>query len=375
MRETRRMSLGFSPMLRVCGIGVFFFSACLLYFLPAEELAQGAIGIFIGIFAVGGAFASMWRRGVVVDERGATLTSWSGLLAPMSRASYPLASLRHVRMTKRIVQTGKGPRILYPVLIARHEADDVELWETMMDYARARRQAETLAKLVPLDFHDETSGETVVREAKYLDEPLAQRYRRLRLPAPLPKPPAGAVARLHPRDIHGETLIEVPRTGMRGRYLAFALFAMFAPLLLIGIFALATFQRDGLSPAFMVVFGGLAAVTLLPGLLVVVHLSTQREQIRISASGIEIDSGSWVRRDRARLPANEIEEIVAPADLRRAAGTHGAFTRTLAHSAGFRSVLIRTDKRTTGVGRWASDAEQLWLRDVLVHALVTSART
>jgi hypothetical protein len=363
-----KMSLGFSPLMRVLGAGITIMTGCLILFLPVEELVKGMLGIFLGVFVLGGLVVALWSRGLVADERAGTLILWSGILVPLVRQHYSLASITHVRLSKRIIQTGKGPRVLYPVFLARQKGDGIELWETM-DYARSRRHAEKLAKVVRRDLHDDSTGETMVREWKYLDEPLAQRFRRLRLAAPAPAPRENAVARV--RRAGGAVVVEIPGTGFRASYLGLALFCLFPGVLLVGLFSLSALRQGGITPAFLVVGGILLAATLLPAVVTVLHFSTQREVITASGSGIEVEAGSWVRRKRIRLPAVEIEEILAPADVRRAAGTQGEFMRALAYSAGGRSIVIRTDKGDTGVGRWISGDEQLWLKDVLVHALVT----
>jgi hypothetical protein len=366
----RKMSLGLSPLIRVAAGIISILTVSLMVFLPGEELAKGLLAIFLGVIAVGGLIAATLSRGLVVDEQTGTAVVWSGLIVPMIRKRYPLASITHVRLIKKIIQTGKGPRVFYPVLLARKHGDGIQLWETM-DYTPARMHAERLAKVVRRDLHDESSGETVVREEKYLDEALAQRYRRLRLAAPAPRAPQNAVAKVRPGGAGGAIVVDVPGTGFRASYLALALLFLFPALLLVILFAVTAARQGEITHAFFLVGGILLALAVAPALMVILHLSTQREVITASGAGIEVESRSWMRRKTILVSAAEIEEIIAPADLRRAAGTHGEFSRALSYSAGARSVLIRTDKGNTGIGRWISGDEQLWLKDLLVHALVS----
>jgi hypothetical protein len=369
----RKMSLGLSPLIRVAAGIVAILTVSLMVFLPGEELAKGPLAIFLGVFAVGGLVAATLRRGLVVDEQAGTAVVWSGLIVPMLRTRYPLASITHARLIKKIVQTGKGPRVLYPVLLARKEGDEIQLWETM-DYTSSRLQAERLAKVVRRDLHDESSGETIVREEKYLDEPLARRHQRLRLAAPRPHPPQNAVAKVRPGASGGAVVIDVPGTGFRVAYLGLALLYLLPALLLVMLFAVTAIREGGITHAFLLVGGILLALAVAPALITVLHLSTHREVITASGSGIEVESRSWVRRKTILVGAADIEEIIAPADLRRAAGAQGEAMRALTYSAGARSVVIRTDKGSTGIGRWISGEEQLWLKDLLVHALVSSRK-
>jgi hypothetical protein len=366
----RKMSLGLSPLIRVAAGITLILTLSLIAFLPGEELAKGPLAIVLGIFAAGSFIAAALRRGLVVEEQAGTVVVWSGLIAPMVKQRYPLASITHVRLIKKIVQTGKGPRVLYPVLLALQYGDGIQLWETM-DYTPARTHAERLAKVVRRDLHDESSGETAVREEKYLDEPLARRYQRLRLAAPRPRPPQNAVAKVRPGGSGGAIVIDVPGTGFRVAYLGLALLYLLPALLLVSMFALTAMREGDITHAFFLVGGILLALAVAPALITVLHLSTHREVITASGSGIEVESRSWVRRKMVLVSASDIEEIFAPADLRRAAGAQGEAMRALTYSAGARSVLIRTDKGNTGIGRWISGDEQLWLKDLLVHALVS----
>ena len=368
--RVRKLSLGVSPLLRVTAVVIAALTVSLMVFLHGNE--GMVVVLLLGMVAVGAFITACLRRGLVVDERAGTLVVWTGFIIPMTRDRYSLASITHVRLSKRIVQTGKGPRIVYPVSLARKDADEIPVWQTM-DYVLSRLHSERLARVVKRDVYDESSGETIVREEKYLDEPLAQRYRRLRLTAAAPPRPQRAAAMVRSGSAPGAIVIEMPGTGFRASYLGLALLFFFPGLLFVILFAVTALPQGGITTPFLVVGGILLAATVLPAVFVVVHLSTQREVIVASASGIEVKCGSWVRRKTTRLPAAQIEEIIAPADVRAAAGTHGDFQKALAYSAGARSVLIRTDKGNTGVGRWISADEQQWLKDLLVHALVSGA--
>ena len=369
----RKLSSGFHSILRAVGLIQLVFGLSGLYFALASEAVNGLEAATFFILAVGGATLALGRRGVIVDTTAGTLTHWWGLAVPFARTVHPLAAIMHVRLLKQIIQTGKGARVLFPIMLKRKDIGDVKLWETSNNYDKARQQAEALAKMLGVDLHDESAGEAAIREGRFLDESLSQRYRRLGIPAPYPPPPPGAVARLRYGGARGTTVIEMPASGFRGAYLA-AILAVLGFVLLVPVGVAVVELPSGQPPVATIIlsilFGGLLGPMVL---IFVLDMSTLHETITVSPDGIEIELRSWTRRSRTRLAAAEIEEILAPADLRRNSQSAGQISRVIAFWAGARAVLIRTDKGSTGAGRWVSAAEQDWLRDILVHGLVGGA--
>ena len=229
----KKLSTGFYSILRAIGFVQFIIGLPGLYFALAADAVNGLEVATLFILATGGAVLAFGRRGVVVDRTAGTLTHWWGVAIPFVRTVHPLAAIVHVRLLKQIVHTGKGARVLFPIMVKRRDIGDVKLWETTNDYDRARQQAEALAKILGVDLHDETAGEAAVREARFLDESLSRRHHRLGIPAPYPQPPPGVVARLRYGGARGTTVIEMPATGFRGAYLTAILAVLGFPLLVV----------------------------------------------------------------------------------------------------------------------------------------------
>lgn len=351
--------LGFTQL--IGGLGGLFEA------LTRDQINPSELAL-LGVMIMAGAPLAFWRVGLVVDRGAGTLTKWWGVLVPFSRQVQPLAAITHVRLTKQLRHTSKGTQVTFPVMLMRKDIGEVRLWDAF-SYARARQRAEALAKLLSVDLHDESSGEPVVRESRFLDEPLVDRYRRLGTLAPFREPPPGAAARILSRS--PALAIEIPAAGFRWSHLAVPVVLVWFLLALVGggyLAGVADPQHSGLWILFAIV----VSPGLLGAVLLTVHVATVREIITASPAGIEIETRGWLRRQTRRIAASQVEEIVAAADLRQAPA--GATSRAIAYSAGARAVLIRTDKGNTGVGRWVSEAEQAWLRDMLVHGLLGGAR-
>jgi hypothetical protein len=167
-------------------------------------------------------------------------------------------------------------------------------------------------------------------------------------------------------------VVEYPATGFSTTHLVVLILMVGAPLLALGVQVYMDVRGDDAEflSGLVYVLAPLAGAFILAVVLFVIELATATESIRVSRSGIVIETRSRLRHRRQSVPAARIEEIVPCLELRKGAGSEDAAAQALAYSGGARAVLIRTDSGITGAGRWVSEQERLWLRDMLVHGLV-----
>lgn len=333
------------------------------------------------VFVVGAPLATvalliMWRTGITVDDVTGTMTLWSGPLVPLMKSAIPRRDAVAVRFVKRMMQTPKGTRIEYAILLARRQGGDIGLLAGLIDCDEARRNAEAYAAFLRIDLRDETAAETIVRDWAHLDEPLRERHRRLNTAAPLPAQPPGATAVLHYRGPGTPTVVEIPAAGVRP--------AQFIPALVpaaIAIAALLICLAAGAALVPVLIF--VVPLATVPGLMIGIDVlinATRREVITASTEGVRIETRAFGTRKVREIGADAIEEIVAPTPPQ---GFTDAADRT-AQSIGIQHVStvvsLRTDTESIGVGLSLPLAEREWLRAVLLHAVsgsengVTDAR-
>ena len=113
----RKLSSGFHSILRALGFVQLVVGLPGLYFALAPEAVNGLEVATLFILAVGGATLAFGRRGVIVDTTAGTLTHWWGLAIPFVQTVHPLAAIMHVRLLKQIIHTGKGARVLFPIMV------------------------------------------------------------------------------------------------------------------------------------------------------------------------------------------------------------------------------------------------------------------
>jgi len=375
-QSVRKLSIPpFAAVLRWPSLVIFLVLIPLLYYSLFPEPADLLLLSILGLIIIITGMMAFSRGGLLVDDIKGTLTKWWGLFIPLKRSTYLLSEISHVRLTKNVVMTGKGARVTYPVTLARKGSGEVLIVEEY-DYTGGRRKAEGIARFLNRDLHDETTGEVVVRESQYLDEPVAQRHRRLGLPAPFRQPPPGASVRIRSTEAGAPLVIEIPATGFRLTHLGLLLVVILFPLLIIAILAVVVLQNPNPDLGLVILFVVLFSPWFLAGLLLTVNVATQREIITVSPAGIRLETRSWVRRSSKKVAAEMIEEIVPAAYSRRQPSSKAPELQyAINYSAGGRAVLIRTDQGNTGIGHWVPEAEQLWLRDILIHGLVDDSRS
>lgn len=326
----------------------------------------------------------LMRSGVSFDRQSKQFGRWHGPWFPLFHRRSPLPETPHLEMRmeqRRSASQRSGPTRYYKVFALRlnGQAGEGPCIHDCSSHQAARDLAERICKHLGCALHDSTEGATVVREAAYLDESLAQRHRRLGERVSLPRPPPQARARV--AQDGGSFHIRIPATGFDLREFLFALLiAAGLALPFLGIVALFA-GLDGLTGGLWL--AGLMLMAAGGGAL---YMQWYREDIRVSAAGISVRQGVFWR-PRQQLPGEAIEELLEPggglgtrlssadmdrlqAELAKAGVDGGLLCRGAERIGIIGKLLLRSDHGTIAVGWRLGTAEKRWLKDMILYALV-----
>ena len=319
------------------------------------------------VFAAVGAALVLGRRGVILDRRARTITTWWGLLVPFKSKHYALEEFPCVTVSRETRNSKNSTYVVFPVRL-ENASVKVELGEFHVRMP-SRRLAEETAKFLGLGLRDLSTGEEIVREAGNLDESLRQQLARTGERSEMPRQPEHCRTR---HAVHGaEAVFEIPPPGMsRMPWFAVALPLGFSIFLVIPISQSLAAELnkplpDLLLAAFLgcFLFGVVSAVLGLIGVTLLRTLAT-RERLIVSSRGLHLERISPLLRKSWTIPADELEELeVVPAS---------SSLRSFADALNSGSTIIAYSDRTTlHFGTGLPEPEVQWLQDV-VRFLVTA---
>ncbi len=359
-----------------------------------EDTPQILFLIFGLVFGGVGAGLMFGRSGVVIDRATMKITKWWGLLVPMKTTEYNLLDFDRVTISKENRGSGNSSRTVFPVKLAGGGEVGAFEYEAPVDYQKARQVGEELARFLGRDIEDRSSGVTVHRSLKELDESVRDRMRRTRERVRLPGAPWEMKATIR-EEVEG-TVIELPPPGLKPVHLATIIPSLiFAGV--VGLFFLRPLFGTGTPGEVKLIFGGFVvlffivvpvAVTLGSAL----RKARYRVTITVSQVMLRIEQGSGRRRKVTEIPGSELEEfeLVGRKDpfdavVREAEEgyertgepeqkilrmlTPDSMLGKLARMAVKSEIVARSDTETIRFGRDLSDDELVYLHAIILRAL------
>ncbi len=304
-----------------------------------------------GAIALCGAICMCVRFGAILDRQRRVITTWWGLLVPFHKTAHPFSQSHHVTLSRE-ERSYKSVRYkVFPVKLEGASADTVTFYAPL-NYAKARRLAEEIAKFLHLGIRDRSSGEEVVRAASTLDESIRQRAKRLRLTSRMPQQPPGARLSVSFGGSRSTATIDMPVMHWVWVVLAWLMMAG-----LSAVFIEMHLKLTGGPPdmaRLLLTFFILLCLILPAALFIVIH-----ERLIVSPDELVLTRRSVLGTNTIHLQANEIEEV----EIMR---------KELGLGLVVRSIVVRSDRGSVEFGgRTRSKEEIKWLRDVLVHVLTS----
>ncbi len=303
---------GFSGLLPA-GILMILSAAFILaftsgYFGSFEKLTRnlrnGLNGTALLLFLFGIVFSG-WRKGLLIDGRGKTMATWSGLFVPMLRKAVSLENVSVVSLTKEVRRRKNSSVTVFPVKLTREGGEELQIFQGK-DYVLSRRIAESVAKAIYRPMKDSSSGEVVLRQADHLDENLRERVRRMDWSVEVKPRPLEMRSRVEEKS--GGIVIFLPGLPLGIRIAINVLVLLIAGAVAFFFFGASVFSAEGLAPAESVL------VKVFPALFVLIPLALVLNRIRLFARPVEIRAdGSRLEfregRMRKEIPADELEEL------------------------------------------------------------------
>ncbi|MDI6797249.1 MAG: hypothetical protein QMD09_09900 [Desulfatibacillaceae bacterium] len=352
-------------------VGLFFAAFGGLFAFTMLNLPQGhsagqILGAaFGGLFALLGAAMLLGRWGMKLYRREGRLFSWwgmglllPGLTLPLKTKSVNLSDFSFVRLSKEVRKSSgskSNSQTVYPVSLDGDKGQ--EKLKEFSDYASARGLAELVAKFLGLDLHDSSSGETLLRQAAFLDESLRQKALRTGEAVSAKQRPINMRSTVTPGA--GTVDIVVPASGItlfHGAGLAF----------ITSISAISYYFEGWFPSVFIILF---------PGLAILGHAS-QGIRIRADRQGLWLKK-TWLGLGITRhIPTNEIEELVAARilpegmELSELPEKHRAVVLAAVNFFVRPKLVARSDRQTLEVSGAVSGEEMEYLLSLVKRELV-----
>jgi len=291
--------------------------------VPGRESADRSVLVVMAVMGamigLPGLAMLLARSGIRIDRTAGTVVSWWGLGVPLRRNDTPLAPFDRVVIGRD--RRGDGPD-RHPVCLAGPEGVAALTLVSPTSHQSARSAAEDLARLLRLPVDDESSGETVRREADRLDETLRERLRRGDgAPSPaLPAAPLRSRVTPGPDDLTIELdRLRLPLPGIAEAALAGLFVAMVG-----GTFGRLLWSPPA-RPLALVVVGGLA-------LLVTARLAAATRvatRVVVTRALLRIEERYLLKRVVVEIPIDELEDLELPRPLAGSAPAPGTRPREL----------------------------------------------
>lgn len=298
-------------------IGLPFFLAGIVIiavsFIPAGARGGDDFPLYVAIpfgsiFAAVGGVLLFGRSALMIDKKTGTIVQWWGLLRPMRVKEYSIRDIDHITITREIRQTDKSSYTVYPVRLKGSKTTaEIKLSEDRQ-MRKARHEAEAIAKFLTLPIHDETSGQTRIREPDTFDVSLRDRFRDGLESNEIPETPQGLKSRI---DYDGVNLRIFKKPAGMSRKIIILITALgLFELLSIGIISRFVFNDSSDIPVFVAIIV-IFFVAGIPSLIIAAVLAKafiSREEIQANAQHLTV-TRHFIRQKTKMIPAEELEEL------------------------------------------------------------------
>lgn len=144
-----------------------------------KSLTFFAVIAFIVLVAVAMIIFSIKFYIIFDDKTKKIETHWTFLSWKLLVREIPFNAICKLSLTKEIIYTGRSETTLYRIRIMGNDQDNFNiLCEESPSYEEANKLAEEMSEILSQDLCDSTSGEEVIRKAGYLQESIAQNWKR-----------------------------------------------------------------------------------------------------------------------------------------------------------------------------------------------------
>lgn len=319
------------------------------------------------VFASVGSIFVFGRYGIVIDKDAGEITTWYGLLTPMKTKREPLGELDEVRVTKELRRHSNSTNTVYPVrLVAGTKPLTIEENGT---YGQSRKLAEDLATFLELPLVDQSSGQSIRREAAELDlslrERIAQRGEQITWPEPPPEMQSTY-------EILDDTVrIDTPPPGFTAVHALATVGGLVPAGVVLAFLYFTGFFDDGFmdDPAghvflgFLVFFFGVVPLLISAG--PALNNAVERTVVLASPQELRVTWRGLIKRERA-IPTTELEELELIGNVRRSR-RHGRFL------GGASAIVARSDTTAIELAPRVDGAETAWIYGAIKYVVTGAA--
>ncbi|MDA1142239.1 MAG: hypothetical protein O3B01_27060 [Planctomycetota bacterium] len=357
-------------------MGMISFVAGIVMLVIAFREKKPVLFIPTILFGIPGLFLLLGRIGTKIDLQHQQVIRWHGLLIPMFRRTYSLDDFEYVGVT-RASSDENNSSFVYPVFLRRKEtveekARNEKLASALLhlrnlnfqidrDYLSARRMAESIARMLGMELHDDSSGAMIIRSPGEFDETLRDRLKKRGVPEGLPQAPEKARVRVL---TDGTSMtFEFPEPGFQAVHFLIMVMSLGFWVTAVGM---AFFMKSSLtiSGSGGILIGFFSLFGLLPFIftfLVSRKFARTQEILTLTGDGDVILERRYMSSKSTTIPANELEELFTrPPDHQPVLGMN------------LSKIHARSDQATLEFGIGSSAEELDWLIAVIEYRVVTT---
>jgi hypothetical protein len=352
-------------ILAVFGLPFLAAGVFMLYaYSGGVEIDEDAwVALLLGVvFTAAGLAITLGRAGLIIDRGQGVVERWWGLLVPWRRKSWATSEFHAVEVSRKVIRTKNGRRIVYPVSLVGTAASVRFGRERRLP--AARQMAERVANFLDVGMRDTTGAVPVERAAGHLDEALRDRLRRDGFEPAWPVPPA--TTRIVYEKAGNTATLTLPPAGFAAQAVAPLLVGVVAAIF-FAVFFLESMWRDaqrGDGSIAVVVLLAIVfvAAPVLVGALAALHAVRTWERITVSPWELRVERFGLLGVRRWTLPVDDLEGLCCGAP-------EGAAASLDRRNPGRNAIVADSDRDRVVFGRTVSETDRRWVHDVICFVI------
>lgn len=335
-------------------LGLVFVGVGIALMIMLTDEAPWFVVPFASVFILIGLAVMLARSAFTCDARQRLITSWWGLLVPMSTRTIPFDRVTCVAYSKRRVRTKNSSYTIYPIKIEATDGRPLTV-ENPRELSAARKRAEHIAKLVGTALEDRTGETPQRREADMLDASLADQL--ADQPLAWPELPAGSPIQYELVEDAAHITLPRPRLGLLLGIGVGLLVLFVLPPLLVVTFAMVS-EGNAIALTIFAVIAGVFLLLPVAAVITVMRRLKVQEHIIVARDQLVVEKRRGQHVERIEIPAAELEQLADGSDGRQVPG----FLNRAGLGPPLRAV---SDTTEVTFGGTLSPADRTWLRDAL----------